>query len=57
MKHIIVALVYADVRRSKWPRINKDLNHMLPKIIGIILGLTALAIVSWKFKKTPLCSP
>jgi hypothetical protein len=37
--------------------LTKDLNHMLPKIIGFILGLTALAIVAWKLKKTPLCSP
>jgi len=30
---------------------------MLPKIIGIGLGLAALALVAWKLKQTPLCSP
>lgn len=30
---------------------------MIPKIIGILFGITAVAIYAWKFRETPLCRP
>ena len=30
---------------------------MLPKILGVILGLAALSLYAWKFKNTELCRP
>jgi hypothetical protein len=31
--------------------------EMVPKIIGIILGVAAVGFYIWKFKNTPLCRP
>ena len=31
--------------------------EMVPKIIGIILGVAAVGLYVWKFKETPLCRP
>ena len=30
---------------------------MIPKIIGILFGILAVAIFAWKFRETQLCTP